>query len=88
MLIVTLRHDNEPQYSNTACRICDYPTNDTRDIIASALGGLTRIWREGYRYAKAGVMPCDFDKPGEAYYDMFSNSDNPSARLCVLYHVL
>ena len=35
--IATGRHGHEPQYSNTASRICDYPTNDTRDIIAAAL---------------------------------------------------
>lgn len=39
--IATGRHINEPQYSNTASRICDYPTNDTRDIIVLALGGLS-----------------------------------------------
>ncbi len=32
---------------------------DTRDIIAAAQLGLSRIWREGVRYAKAGVMLSD-----------------------------
>lgn len=58
--IATGRHGDEPRYSNTASRICDYPTNDTRDIIESAIRGLSIIWREGYRYAKAGVMLGDF----------------------------
>ena len=60
------------QYSNTASRICDYPTNDTRDIIESAIRGLSTIWREGYRYAKAGVMLGDFYQSGVAQFDMFS----------------
>jgi len=70
--IATGRHGDEPQYSNTASRICDYPTNDTRDIIESALRGLSTIWREGYRYAKADVMLGNFYQSGVAQFDMIS----------------
>lgn len=70
--IATGRHGDELQYSNTASCICDYPTNDTRDIIDSALRGLGTIWRDGYRYAKAGVMLGDFYQSGVAQFDMFS----------------
>jgi len=70
--ISTARHANEPQYSNTASCVCDYPTSDTRDIIESALRGLSTIWRDGYRYAKAGVMLGDFYQSGVAQFDMFS----------------
>nr|WP_289368160.1 translesion error-prone DNA polymerase V subunit UmuC [Pantoea stewartii] len=52
--VATARHGSEPQYSNTASCICDYPTSNTRDIIASALRGLSTIWRDGFRYARAG----------------------------------
>ncbi|RNA73499.1 translesion error-prone DNA polymerase V subunit UmuC [[Curtobacterium] plantarum] len=70
--IATARHGDDPQYSNTASCICDYPTSDTRDIIESALRGLSTIWRDGYRYAKAGVMLGDFYQSGVAQFDMFS----------------
>ncbi len=70
--IATARHGDEPQYSNTASRICDYPTNDTRDIIESVIRGLSTIWREGYRYAKAGVMLGDFYQSWVTPFDMFS----------------
>lgn len=70
--IATARHSNEPQYSNTASRLCDYPTNDTRDIIESALNSLSTIWQDGDRYAKAGVMLRDFYRSGVAQFDMFS----------------
>lgn len=70
--IATGRHEEGPQYSNSASCICDYPTNDTRDIIDSALRGLSTIWRDGYRYAKAGVMLGDFYPSGVAQFDMFS----------------
>lgn len=70
--IATGRHGDEPRYSNTASCILDYPTNDTRDIIESALRGLGTIWQDGYRYAKAGVMLGDFYSSGVAQFDMFS----------------
>jgi len=70
--IATARHSDDPQYSNTASCVCDYPTSDTRDIIESALRGLNTIWRDGYRYAKAGVMLGDFYQSGVAQFDMFS----------------
>lgn len=70
--VATGRHGDGPRYSNTASCICDYPTNDTRDIIESALRGLGTIWRDGFRYAKAGVMLGDFYQPGMAQFDMFS----------------
>ncbi|MDF7651810.1 translesion error-prone DNA polymerase V subunit UmuC [Erwiniaceae bacterium L1_54_3] len=70
--IATGRHGEGPQYSNSASCICDYPTNDTRDIIDFALRGLGTIWRDGYRYAKAGVMLGDFYQSGVAQFDMFS----------------
>ncbi|MFW0699841.1 translesion error-prone DNA polymerase V subunit UmuC [Pantoea sp. R13S299] len=70
--VATGRHSDEPQYSNTASCICDYPTNDTRDIIESALRGLGTLWREGFRYAKAGVMLGDFYPSGMTQFDLFS----------------
>ncbi|WP_273759422.1 translesion error-prone DNA polymerase V subunit UmuC [Pantoea ananatis] len=70
--VATARHGSEPQYSNTASCVCDYPTSDTRDIIASALRGLATIWRDGFRYARAGVMLSDFYPSGVAQFDMFS----------------
>ncbi|EHT98298.1 hypothetical protein CKS_2961 [Pantoea stewartii subsp. stewartii DC283] len=32
----------------------------TRDIIASALRGLSTLWRDGFRYIRADVMLSDF----------------------------
>ncbi len=70
--VATGRHGDEPRYSNTASCMCDYPTSDTRDIIESALRGLGTIWREGFRYAKAGVMLGDFYPSGMTQFDLFS----------------
>ncbi|WHU90013.1 DUF4113 domain-containing protein [Pantoea agglomerans] len=70
--IATGRYGDEPRYSNSASCFCDYPTSDTRDIIESALRALGTIWREGFRYAKAGVMLGDFYQSGITQFDMFS----------------
>ncbi|WHQ73344.1 translesion error-prone DNA polymerase V subunit UmuC [Pantoea sp. Lij88] len=70
--VATGRQSDAPQYSNTASCLCDYPTNDTRDIIESALRGLGTVWREGFRYAKAGVMLGDFYPSGMTQFDLFS----------------
>ena len=50
----------------------DYPTSDTRDIIESALRSLGTIWRQGFRYAKAGVMLGDVYPSGMTQFDLFS----------------
>ncbi|MFN2095182.1 translesion error-prone DNA polymerase V subunit UmuC [Pantoea agglomerans] len=70
--VATGKYGDEARYSNTASCILDYPTNDTRDIIESALRGLGTIWQDGYRYAKAGVMLGDFYQSGMTQFDMFS----------------
>lgn len=50
---------SEPRYSNTAVGRFPSPTADTRDLLALARQLLQRIWRPGFRYAKAGVMLTD-----------------------------
>ena len=48
-------------------------TQDTRDIVAAAMRALDSIWRDGYRFQKAGIVLNDFcDKPGQI--DMFDES--------------
>lgn len=46
-------------------------TQDSRDIIAAACRVLNHVWREGYRYMKAGVMLADFTPSGIAQPGLF-----------------
>jgi DNA polymerase V len=62
---------NEPYYSNVASEKLLTPTQDTRDIIAAAQRALERIWRDGHRFAKAGVMLNDFTASGIAQLNLF-----------------
>ncbi|WP_145569142.1 translesion error-prone DNA polymerase V subunit UmuC [Yersinia mollaretii] len=57
---------NEPFYSNNYSIKLMLATQDTRDIVSAATRALDAIWREGFRYQKAGIMLNDFcDKPGQ-----------------------
>ncbi len=69
----TSPYANEPQYGNNANQTLMLATQDTRDIVAAAMKALDCIWRDGYRYQKAGIVLNDFcDKPGQI--DMFDES--------------
>lgn len=80
VFIATGRHGEDAQYYNTASMSCEYPTSDARDILGFAMRGFDAIWKEGYRYAKAGIMLGDFYQSGVAQLDMFSeNQPRPNA---------
>jgi DNA polymerase V len=51
---------NEPRYSRAATVKLMRPTDDTRVLMASAQGLVGQLWREGFAYAKAGVLLGDF----------------------------
>lgn len=62
---------NETYYGNVASEKLLTPTHDTRDIITAAVKSLDRIWVEGHRFAKAGIMLNDFTPTGVAQLNLF-----------------
>lgn len=68
--------NNEMHYKNLASMKLSIPTNDTRDIINSATNSLNRIWIDGHRYMKAGVMLADFFSSGVAQLNLFDDSSS------------
>ncbi|ELJ8295789.1 Y-family DNA polymerase [Enterobacter roggenkampii] len=62
---------NEVYYGNVASEKLLLPTRDTRDIINAAVKALGRIWLDGRRYAKAGVMLNDFTPSGVSQLNLF-----------------
>ncbi|QXN65140.1 Y-family DNA polymerase [Serratia fonticola] len=78
---------NEPYYSNMASEKLATPMRDTRDIIAAAMKCLERIWQDGYRYAKAGIMLNDFTPTGVSQLNLFDDVQ-PSPRSDELMKVL
>ncbi|UIN02624.1 translesion error-prone DNA polymerase V subunit UmuC [Yersinia ruckeri] len=86
VFIRTSAYGAEPFYSNNASQTLMLATQDTRDIVAAAMKGLAHIWREGYRYQKAGIMLNDFcSKPGQI--DMFDETP-PRANSAPLMQVI
>lgn len=63
--------EHEAYYGNQASGQLLTPTNDTRDIVRVATEALDRIWLDGYRYMKAGVMLGDFFSQGIAQLQLF-----------------
>jgi DNA polymerase V len=56
VFLMTNRFADEPQYSNSVTIPLPVATQDTAELIRYALRGIEQIFREGYRYQKAGVI--------------------------------
>lgn len=52
--------ERDPYYANSISTTLVTPSADTRDFMHLANQLLNTLWRDGYRYAKAGVMLSDF----------------------------
>jgi DNA polymerase V len=56
VFLMTSRFRDEPQYSNSVTMPLPVATQDTAELIRYALRGVEQMYREGYRYQKAGVI--------------------------------
>ncbi|HBM2521591.1 TPA: translesion error-prone DNA polymerase V subunit UmuC [Enterobacter hormaechei] len=61
-------------YGNSAGERLIIPTQDTRDVIETAMRLLDKIWLEGRRYMKAGIMLDDFTPDSVVQPDLFDGS--------------
>ncbi len=77
MVQVTIRTNpfqtQEPQYGRSAHVAMRYPTADTRKLLEAALQGLQEVYREGFRYAKAGILLTDLGTRGAVTTDLFDH---------------
>lgn len=64
----------EIYYGNLASEPLLSPTRDTRDIIEAAMRALDKIWQDGHRYLKAGVMLGQFSPSGVSQLNLFDES--------------
>lgn len=74
-------------YGNSAGESLTIPTQDTRDVIEVAMRSLNRIWLDGRRYIKAGIMLDDFTPNGISQLNLF-DEDKPRANSAQLMKVL
>jgi DNA polymerase V len=72
----TSGHDTgHPQRSvSTTVRLIE-ATNDTTILVKAAEVGARQIWRDGYRYCKAGVVTADLVAMGKAQRALFGGFD-------------
>jgi DNA polymerase V len=66
---------NEPQYSNAATIKLPIATDSTSDLLRYALEGAGRIYRDGYRYKKAGVMLTALVPASQVQGNLFDQQD-------------
>ena len=67
----------ERQYTNSCSVRLPVATADTAVLISAATQALERIWREGFRYKKAGVMLLDLAPAAVVQGDLWSEPDSP-----------
>jgi len=79
VFVHTNRFRDEPQYSNAASIRLSVATGDTAELIQAAFRGLDSIFREGYRYAKAGVLLGEIVQASRVQPDLFDERDRDRA---------
>lgn len=62
----------DPTYANSATAKLAVPTADTMVIMKTATELFDSIWKEGYRYAKTGVMLSDLCEKDHFQLDLFA----------------
>jgi DNA polymerase V len=75
VFVSTSRFGDEPRYSNSAALPLPVPSNFTPELIRHARRGVERIYREGFRYKKAGVMLLDLVPAAPSQGAMFDDVD-------------
>lgn len=72
---------NQPQYSNRIVIPLLHTTDDSRSIANAATMGLDAIFREGYRYQKAGVMLLDLSADDHRQLSLDDTPESESERI-------
>jgi DNA polymerase V len=67
---------DEPQYYATRPVRLPVETSDSAKLIGAALAGLGTIWRNGYRYKKAGVLLLDLYPATTVQDGLFDQKDD------------
>lgn len=70
-----------PQYRGYATHIFTTPTSNTGEIVAAALAKLRELYRDGYKYKKAGVMVERITADDAVQPDLFEFDPAKRARL-------
>lgn len=80
VFMYTNRFKDEPQYVNTAMTGLSVATDITDELISAAMSGARRIYKQGYRYQKCGVVLSDIHPANQIQLDLFDTRDRIKAR--------
>jgi len=80
VFMMTNRFKDEPQYANSAVLEAPVPTDSTGELIGCALRGVDFIFREGYRFYKAGVVLTGLVPADQIQTDLFYTRDFEGSR--------
>ncbi len=69
---------NEPQYSNGMTIPLPSPSDDTRQLVKTALWGLKHLYKRDFNYAKAGVSLSELIPKNLIQFDMFASGQSAS----------
>ncbi|MBN1290856.1 MAG: Y-family DNA polymerase [Candidatus Latescibacteria bacterium] len=71
VFIMTNRFKEEPQYANSTALNIPVPTDCTHELINFAFRGINAIFREGFRFYRAGVVLTGLVPVGQIQTDLF-----------------
>lgn len=74
-------NEKEPYYGNQISARLLQPTDDTRVLLHQVTQLLPHIWKDGYRYQKAGVILGMFTPRDHYQADLFDNINDSDRRL-------
>ena len=80
VFLMTNEFKDEPQYRNSVTCSVPVGTDTTSELIRAALRGLRTIYRDGYRYKKAGVMFTALVPTSQVQPDLFDRQDRPRSK--------
>ncbi len=66
---------NEPQYGRSFAIQTPYPTNSSIDIVKYAVQALSKIFKKGFKYKKAGVMVMGLCPENSLQLNMFHQAN-------------
>jgi DNA polymerase V len=69
-----------PQYFNQSFYSFDTPTKDTRKICRAAFHVLSKLYREGFDYKKAGILLCDITDEDSYQPSLFDQGDTQTSQ--------
>jgi len=80
VFLETNRFADEPQYAKSVTITLPVATQDTAELMRDALQGIEQLFREGYRYQKAGVILTALVPTHQVQTHLFDHKDRDRSR--------